>query len=296
MNELQNNLRLFFFLPLLMLHDIYLDAIKNRESKTAGISDTDSKNKKILERARQSWVEYQPKAGKSVLAGVDSSYNRQQFQGFHLFVIDAVCVTKAGNILAKEFVHDIGVMDQNQLETKSMEMETSVAGKAANNADLILIDGSMISRFVSANSSAVRSVTDLIKEHSNIVFISKTSDSREMFERMGSKVGDIYFFNHISSKAGYSKPYLATHHNEPVTVVYARLSDFTPLIKLELPGEVAGQEVKRTLDQLVYDSVSGYPYVLKLAHNTALVSDNDIERLASIYGLKNEVGAREVLR
>ena len=279
-----------------MLHDVYLDAIKNRESKITGISDSDSKNKKILERARELWVEYQPRAGKSVLAGIDSSYNRQQFQGFHLYVIDAVCVTKEGSILAKEFIHDIGVMDQSQLEAKSMEMETSIAGKAANNADLILIDGSMISRFVNPNASAVRSVMDLIREHRNIVFISKTSDSREIFERMGSRVGDIYFFNHISTKAGYSRPYPVTHYKEPVTVVYARLSDYTPLIKLELPGEVEEQEVKRTLDKLAYGSVSGYPYVLKLAHNTALVSDNDIERLASIYGLKNEIGAREVLR
>jgi len=279
-----------------MLHDVYLDAIKNRESKITGISDSDSKNKKILERARELWVEYQPRAGKSVLAGIDSSYNRQQFQGFHLYVIDAVCVTKEGSTLAKEFIHDIGVMDQSQLEAKSMEMETSIAGKAANNADLILIDGSMISRFVNPNASAVRSVMDLIREHRNIVFISKTSDSREIFERMGSRVGDIYFFNHISTKAGYSRPYPVTHYKEPVTVVYARLSDYTPLIKLELPGEVEEQEVKRTLDKLAYGSVSGYPYVLKLAHNTALVSDNDIERLASIYGLKNEIGAREVLR
>jgi len=279
-----------------MLHDVYLDAIKNRQNKIAGISESDSRNKKILERARELWVEYQPAAIKCVLAGVDSSYNKQQFQGFHLYVIDVVCVTKEGDILAKEFVHDIGVMDQSQLEAKSMEMETTVADKAANNADLILIDGSMISRFVSANAPAVRSITDLIKEHKNIIFISKTSDSREIFERMGSKVGDIYFFNHISRKAGYSKPYPVTHYKEPVTVVYARLSDFTPLIKFEFPGETTEQEVKRTLDQIAYGSVSGYPYVLKLAHNTALVSDNDIERLASIYGLKNEVGAREVLR
>lgn len=63
-----------------MLHDVYLDAIKNRESKITGISDSDSRNKKILEKAKESWVEYQPRAGRSVLAGVDSSYNKQQFQ------------------------------------------------------------------------------------------------------------------------------------------------------------------------------------------------------------------------
>ncbi|MGH9922388.1 MAG: DNA double-strand break repair nuclease NurA, partial [Nitrososphaerales archaeon] len=215
---------------------------------------------------------------------------------FHLYAVDAVCVTKEGTILAKEIDHDIGVKDQSQLETRSMEMETSLARKAADKVDLILIDGSMISRFVRASASAVTSLIDLISEHKNIVFISKTSDSRAIFERMDSKVGDIYFFNHIGKKAGYSKPYPITRYKEPVTVVYARLGDFTPLIKLEFHDEVTEQEVEAMLDQLAYGSVSGYPYVLKLAHKTVLVSDNDIERLASIYGLKNEIGARAVLR
>ena len=280
-----------------MLHDVYLDAIKNRESKITGISESDSKNRKILERARESWVEYQPAASKSVLAGVDSSYNKQQFQGFHLYVIDAVCVTKEGNILAKDFGQNIGVLDQSQLEARSMEMETDIAAKAANDADLILIDGSLIARFVLGIGSTVKSAIDLTKEHSNIVFISKTSDSREIFEGMGSRVGDIYYFNHIGKKAGYSRPHAVTRYRKQiVTVVFARLSDFTPLIKLELPGRVLDDKVREILDQLAYGSVSGYPYVLKLAHSTALVSDDDIERLASIYGLKNEIGAREVLR
>ena len=279
-----------------MLHDVYLDAIKKHESKRAGISESDSTNRKILEKARGLWVEYQPAASESVLAGVDSSYNRQRFQGFHLYAVDAVCVTKEGIILAKEIDHDIGVKDQNQLEARSMEMETTVARKTADKADLILIDGSMISRFVRASASALTSLTELIKDHDNVVFISKTSDSRDIFERMDSKVGDIYFFNHTGRKAGYGKPFLVTRYKEPVTIVYARLSDFTPLMKFELPGDIPEHEVRRTLDQVTYGSVSGYPHVLKLAHKTVLVSDKDIERLASIYGLKNEIGARAVLR
>ncbi|MFQ5969767.1 MAG: DNA double-strand break repair nuclease NurA [Nitrososphaerales archaeon] len=280
-----------------MLHDVYLDAIKNRESKTSGISDSDSANKKILERAKEYWVEYEPIASKSVLAGVDSSYNKQQFQGFHLYVIDAVCVTKDGNILAKDFVQKIGVLDQSQLEARSMEIETDVAAKAANIVDLILIDGSLIARLVLGIGSAIKSAIDLTREHNNIVFISKTSDSREIFEEMGSRVGDIYYFNHIDKKAGYSRPHALTRNRKQlVTVVFARLNDYTPLIKLELPGRVPDDKVREVLDKLAYGSVSGYPYVLKLAHNKALVSHNEIERLASIYGLKNEIGAREVLR
>ncbi|MGH9910687.1 MAG: DNA double-strand break repair nuclease NurA, partial [Nitrososphaerales archaeon] len=133
-----------------------------------------------------------------------------------------------------------------------------------------------------------------------IVFVSKTSDSREIFEGMNSKVGDIYYFNRVSSKAGYSKPHHVTRYEEKyrksVMVVFARLSDYTPLIKLEFPGEADETDVKRTIAQIAFGSVSGYPYVLKIAHNTAIITDDDIERLVSIYGLKNEIGAREVLR
>lgn len=279
-----------------MLPDVYLYAIRNKDKELSSISENNSKNRSILLTAKGMWIDYQPVSKSCVIAGVDSSYNMQHFQGFHLYVIDAACVTKEGNILAKEFIHKIGVLDRNQLEAKSLEIETNIAYKANNNVNLILVDGSLISRFVSVYPSVVKSVMDLIKEYRNIVFISKTSDSREIFKHMNSKVGDIYFFNHISSKAGYSKPHIITRYKESITVVYARLSDFTPLIKLEFPREITQQKVKGILDQLAYDSVSGYPYVLKLAHNTVVVSDNDIERLAGIYGLKNEFGAREVLR
>ena len=85
-------------------------------------------------------------------------------------------------------------------------------------------------------------------------------------------------------------------HRKSVTVVFARLSDYTPLIKLEFPGKVDENDVKKIISQINFESVSGYPYVLKIAHNTAIITDDDIERLVSIYGLKNEIGAREVLR
>lgn len=278
-----------------MLHDIYMDALAKREGRLADISDSDL-NRKILEKAKELWREYQPVARACSIGGVDSSYNRQQFQGFHLYVVDAVCITKDGSLLAKEFDHDIGPVDQSQLETKSMQMETNVAAAAAEDADLILLDGSMITRFVVADRTVLKSLAGLIEDHDNAVFVSKTSDSRDIFKSMHSRMGDIYFFNRIGRKAGYSRPHHVRHYAEPVTVVYARLSDYTPIIKLELPGEADERHVKEILDHMASESISGYPYTLKLAHKTALVSDSDIERLASIYGLKNEIGAREVLR
>ncbi len=281
-----------------MLHDIYLDAIKNREDKIAGISV--NLNKSILKKAKVLWKEYKPTAKKCTLLGVDSSYNTHNFQGFHLYVIDAACVGSDGNVVSKKHENKLGLIDQNQLEARSMQLEAEVAAQAADTADLVLIDGSLIARFVLASSVAIKSAIELIDRHSNVLFISKTSDSREIFGRMDSKVGDIYYFNRNGSKAGYSRPHYVTRYEEKygitVTVVFARLSDYTPIIKLEFPYKVNESDVEKTIDQLISGSVSGYPYVLKVAHNTAVITDDDVERLVSIYGLVNETGAREVLR
>ncbi len=281
-----------------MLHEIYLDAIKNREHETSVVSI--NLNKDIFERADELWTEYQPSPRECAIVGVDSSYNKRSFQGFHLCVIDAVSVNGHGNVVAKEYESRIKIIDQRQLVARSMEMETNVAAQAAKSSDLVLIDGSLISRFTIASGPAIKGAIDLTNLYPNIIFISKTSDSRELFDSMNSKVGDIYYFNHISNKSGYSQPHHLKRGGEGygkrIAVVYARLNDYTPLIKLEFPYEVVQSEVERTIDRIVFGSVSGYPNVLKVAHHTALITDDDLERLVSIYGLKNEIGSREVLR
>jgi len=68
------------------------------------------------------------------------------------------------------------------------------------------------------------------------------------------------------------------------------------LIKIELLGSDHGEsEIKSLLDRLYKNSVSGYPYALKLAHNNCKISYTDLARLVSLYGLRNEIGSREVL-
>ena len=78
--------------------------------------------------------------------------------------------------------------------------------------------------------------------------------------------------------------------------IYARLSDSTPLIKIELLGDNHTEdEVKSILDKLYKASVGGYPYALKLAHNNCKISSADLAKLVSLYGISNEIGSREVL-
>jgi NurA-like 5'-3' nuclease len=112
---------------------------------------------------------------------------------------------------------------------------------------------------------------------------------------MGSKAGDIYYYGHTCKEAGFSVPVETQFCHAPLFEVYARLRDHTPLIRIEIMSNASEQEVKSTLNKLRYHSVAGYPYCLKLAHNTCKITNEDIDRLASIYGLQNEQGARDAL-
>jgi NurA-like 5'-3' nuclease len=77
--------------------------------------------------------------------------------------------------------------------------------------------------------------------------------------------------------------------------IYARLRDHAPVIRIEIVGSLSEQEIKMMLDNLRYHSVIGYPYCLKLAHNICKITNEDIGRLASIFNLQLEQGARDAL-
>ena len=81
-----------------------------------------------------------------------------------------------------------------------------------------------------------------------------------------------------------------------ITSVFARLSESLPLIKVELFGTgYTNDDFKQVLNKIYKNSISGYPYSLKLAHNNCKISGKDLAKLASIHGLSNEIGSREVL-
>jgi len=46
---------------------------------------------------------------------------------------------------------------------------------------------------------------------------------------------------------------------------------------------------------LALESISGYPYVLRLAHERCKISDDDMSRIEDMIGLSIEEGDREVL-
>ncbi len=250
----------------------------------------------ILSEASSRWVTYEPTPEKCESAGIDSSWNKRAFQGLNLYVIDAVAVTSTNEILATDHVYDISESArQEALESKAMLMEAQLAQKVPEkkNVDIICIDGSLISRLTRSTADAA---ADMVKRCGKAIFISKSSESRLQFSSLGSKAGDIYYYGHAAKSAtGFSVPVQTQLRYANVYEVYARLRDHAPIVRIEVVGATGEQEVKQLLNKLRYHSVAGYPYCLKLAHNSCKITNEDIDRLASIFNLQLEHGARDAL-
>jgi hypothetical protein len=274
-----------------LLNEVFLDALKNRDAKISKVKD--SNFAKILSEASSRWVPYEPSPEKCESAGVDSSWNKRAFQGLHLYVVDAVAVTSANKILAAEWDHDIaGSARAEFLESKAMAMEASVAQKTADRVDIVCVDGSLVSRLLKSTAEAA---SEMVKMYDNSIFISKSSESRLQFGPIGSRAGDIYYYGHAGKGAGFSVPIETQFRHAPLFEAYARLRDHTPMVRIEILGATSKQEITRILDRLRHHSVAGYPYCLKLAHNTCKIGNEDIDRLASIFSLQHEQGARDAL-
>ena len=115
---------------------------------------------------------------------------------------------------------------------------------------------------------------------------------------MGSLAGDIFYYNHITKGPGFSKLFIEKKYGQDkiIASTFVRLSDSTPIIKLEFLGqEHSDDEIKSILNKIYKNSVGGYPYALKLAHNNCKISDKELAKMVSLLGLSNEIGSREVL-
>jgi len=274
-----------------LLNNVFLDALKNKDAKISKVRDASFG--KISSEALSRWVPYTPQPTICESAGIDSSWNKRSFQGLHLYVVDAVAVTSTNKILAAEWDHDIsGSARADFLESKAMTMEASAAQKAANMVDIVCIDGSLVSRLL---RSVTEVAAEMVKKCGTCIFVSKSSESQLQFGDMGSRAGDIYYYGHAGKAAGFSMPVKTRFSHGPLYEIYARLRDHTPMIRIEIMGSLSNQEITKILDKLRYHSIAGYPYCLKLAHNTCKISNEDIDRLASIFGLQHEQGARDAL-
>ena len=277
-----------------MLNSVFKEAIQNRE-KTLSILKG-PKYEKIIQKAKENWIEYKPQKQEVVSAGIDSSFNSTKFQGAELWAVTAVSIKSNGEIIAD--LHDFGLDTSPELASMASKMEIEACNMSIDDADLVLMDGSLYSQFMTRQASLTQLMIESIKKRNNVVFVSKTSNTRKQFEDLGAIAGDIFYYNHATSTPGFSKIFEDSKfgNDKIITSVFARLADSLPLIKVELFG--AGHtdnDVIQVLNRIYKNSIGGYPYSLKLAHNNCKISGNDLAKLASIHGLSNEIGSREVL-
>ena len=254
------------------------------------------KFEQILQKARDNWINFTPRKEEVITAGIDSSFNNTKFQGIELWATTAVSIKPDGEILVD--LHDSGLGSDTDLSRIASKMEIDACEKTVDLVDLVLMDGSLHSQFMTRQSSLDSLVVKTMRRRNNVIFIAKTSNTKKQFENLGSLAGDIFYYNHVTNRSGFSKIFVEKKYGSDkiISSTFVRLSDSTPIIKLELLGSDHNEsEIKSLLNKLYKTSVGGYPYALKLAHNNCKISDKELAKMVSLLGLSNEVGSREVL-
>jgi len=277
-----------------VLNTVYKDAILKRDKILSVLKGP--KFEQILQKARDNWIEFEPKKEEAITAGIDSSFNNTKFQGIELWATTAVSIKADGEVLVD--LHDSGLGSDIDLSRIASRMEIEACEKTVDQADLVLMDGSLHSQFMTRQSTLDAAVVRTMKKRDNVIFIAKTSNTKKQFESLGSLAGDIFYYNHVTKGPGFSKLFIEKKYGQDkiIASTFVRLSDSTPIIKLEFLGQDRSEEeIKTTLNKLYKSSVGGYPYALKLAHNNCKISDKELSKMVSLLGLSNEIGSREVL-
>ena len=277
-----------------MLNSVLKDAIKKRDETLSILKGP--KFEQIVKEAKSNWVDFSPTKQDIIAAGIDSSFNSTKFQGAELWAVTAVSVKSDGEILVD--LHEHGLDSNPELASLASRMEIDACQESVDKADLVLMDGSLYSQFLTRQKPLANSLVNTITKKNNVVFISKTSNTKKQFEDLGAIAGDIFYYNHATVSPGFSKIHEDTKFGNDMAIssVFARLVESLPLIKIELLGSgYDNDDFKLILNKILNNSIGGYPYALKLAHNNCKISGKDLAKLASIHGLSNEIGSREIL-
>ena len=277
-----------------MLNSVLKDAIQKREQTLSILKGPEFEQ--IIKQAKSNWIDFSPTKQDVTSAGIDSSFNSTKFQGAELWAVTAVSAKSDGEILID--LHDHGLDSNPELASLASKMEIDACIGSIDKTDLVLMDGSLYSQFLTRQKSLSSSLVDAITKTNNVVFISKTSNTKKQFEDLGAIAGDIFYYNHATTSSGFSKIHEDTKFGNDMIIssVFARLVESLPLIKIELLGSgYDNDDFKLILNKILKNSVGGYPYALKLAHNNCKISNKDLAKLASIHGLSNEIGSREIL-
>ena len=132
--------------------------------------------------------------------------------------------------------------------------------------------------------------------------IAKQSEAH----RLSLRLPDVAFYEHATKGPGYVEDSIVTlrdhkgglpaywdfFRNLTLRVVYVRLENGGPVLKLELPSNT---DLPPLLKALSRYSVKGYPYFMAKAHSDVVISTKDMEGLMRVLGLYGMRTGREVL-
>ena len=280
-----------------MLNSVLKDAIKKRDQTLSILKGP--KSERIIRQAKSNWIDFSPTKQDITAAGIDSSFNNTKFQGAELWAVTAVSVKSDGEILVD--LHEHGLDSSKDIASLASKMEVDACIESVDKTELVLMDGSIHSHFLKRQKPLTTSLVNAITKKNNVIFISKTSNTKKQFEGLGSIAGDIFYYNHATVTPGFSKIHEDSRFEERdeapvISSVFARLAESLPLIKIELLGSgYTDNDFKLILNKILKNSIGGYPYALKLAHTNCTISGKDLAKLAGIHGLSNEIGSREIL-
>ena len=217
-----------------MLNSVLKDAIKKRDETLSILKGP--KFEQIVKQAKANWIDFSPTKQDVVAAGIDSSFNSTKFQGAELWAVTAVSVKSDGEILVD--LHEHGLDSNPELASLASRMEIDACQESVDKADLVLMDGSLYSQFLTRQKSLANSLVNTITKKNNVVFISKTSNTKKQFENLGAIAGDIFYYNHATASPGFSKIHEDSKFGSDMVIssVFARLVESLPLIKIELLG------------------------------------------------------------
>ena len=291
-----------------MLEDLFEMAVrlKSKLERLEGSGEAGA-FREILERAREVWRAYDPEPERAEVLGIDSGWNYRLYSGFYVYAIKAAAVDESMNLhhpvvemdMLSGDPYQAGLTPDNFLKYQAEIYEHDIAYEVLDEADLILVDGSLIARLMDVGKRSSPSLkTEYmayvrpLKRRDRLAFISKYSHDKSL---LCGVLGDVYYINHATASIGYTPPHVVERDDVEFSVFYARLSEHSNALHVEIPAIVDEDYVKWFIDVLHETSIKGYPYALRVAHNVASLPDGLMDSLCKAAGLTGWIGAREVL-
>jgi len=260
-----------------------------------------------LDRAREGWRGYSPNPERARVLAVDSGWNHKLFTGFYVYAIKAAAVDEAMNLhhpivevdVLSGDPYDANLTPDLHLKYQAEMREHEIAHKASKEADLVLVDGSIIARLADVSRRISQRLQIEYMAYAKplmgidrLAFVSKYSQDRSLFNGI---LGDAYYINCATRGVGYTRPYITERDGREFSIFYVRLSEHSNALHVEVPAAVDEDYVRWFMDVLHETAIAGYPYTLRVAHRVASLPDRLMESLCKAAGLTGWVGAREVL-